>query len=56
MFWNQFCGSGIRDPVLFVFFYPGVRDLDPGWKKNPDRDPDEHPGSYFRELGNNFLG
>ncbi len=35
----------IRAPVLF---WP----RDPGWVKNQDPDP----GSYFRELRNNFLG
>jgi hypothetical protein len=37
-----------------VFLTP-VRD--PGWiKKIKIRIRDEHPGSYFRELRNNFLG
>jgi hypothetical protein len=41
----------IRDPL--PFFGP----LDPGWvKKIKIRISDEHPGSYFRELRNNFLG
>ncbi len=44
---------------------PGPRDdgtraswpLDPGWvKKIKIRIRDEHPGSYFRELRNNFSG
>ncbi len=42
---NQCCGSGIQ-----CLFDPWIRD--PGWVKNKD----EHPGSYFRELRNNFLG
>jgi hypothetical protein len=37
----------LRDPVLFL-------PLDPGWEKIRIRD--EHPESYFRDLGNNFLG
>jgi hypothetical protein len=39
----------IRDPVPF-------RPLDPesGMGKNQDLDRDEHFGSYFRELRNNF--
>jgi hypothetical protein len=42
---QQCCGSG-------DFFDP----LDPGWV-NKKQDPDsgiKHPGSYIRELGNNF--
>jgi hypothetical protein len=42
----------IRDPV---HFYP----LNPGYgmgEKIKIRIRDEHPGSYFRELRNNFLG
>jgi hypothetical protein len=31
-------------------------DPDPGWEKILIRIRDEHPGSYFRELRNNFLG
>jgi hypothetical protein len=41
----------IWDPV--PFFGP----LDPEWVKNQDSDSGiEHLGSYFQELGNNFLG
>jgi hypothetical protein len=40
---NQFCGSGSGIRCLFDFFYPS-------WIR------DEHPGSYFRELRNNFFG
>jgi hypothetical protein len=29
--------------------------MDPGWVKIKIRIRDEHPGSYFRELGNHFL-
>jgi hypothetical protein len=34
-----------------------IRIRDPGWKKNQDPDPDkdEHSGSYFRELRNNYI-
>jgi hypothetical protein len=39
----------IRDPVPF---WP----LDPRWVKNKIRIRDEQPGSYFRELGNQFFG
>ncbi len=46
--------SRIRDPVPIWL-------LDPGWAKKSRSGSgiqirDEHPGSYFRELGNNFLG
>ncbi len=37
----------MRDPVLF-------RSLDPGWEKIKIRIRDEYPGSYFREIRNNF--
>jgi hypothetical protein len=40
----------IRDPVLF--FDPWIRD----GKKSGSRVRDEDPGSYFRELRDNFLG
>jgi hypothetical protein len=43
---NQFCGSGIQ-----YLFYPWIRD----GLKTKIRIPDEHFGSYFRELRNNFL-
>jgi hypothetical protein len=39
-------GSGIR-----CLFYPGIRN----GVKIKIRTRDEHPGSYFRVLGNNFL-
>jgi hypothetical protein len=49
---NQCCGSGIR-----CRFAPH----DSGWVKKSESNPvirilEEQPGSYFRELGNNFLG
>ncbi len=47
--------SGSRMRCLFD---PRIRD--PGWVKikiriRGIRNPDEHPGSYFRELRNNFF-
>ncbi len=41
----------IRDPELFVLFW----SPDPGWKKSGSGIWDEHPRSYFLELGNNFF-
>ncbi len=46
---KQCCAFRIQDPVPF---WP----RDPGWKKIKTRILDEHPGSYFWELRNNFLG
>ncbi len=48
---KQCCGSetGIRR-----LYDPWIRN--PGWVKNLDPDPGEQPGSYFRQLRNNFLG
>jgi hypothetical protein len=42
----------IRDPGSGAFLTPGsgIRD------GQEIRIRDEHPGLYFRELGNNFLG
>ena len=40
-------GMGIRDPLW-------IRA--PGWEKIRIRIRDEQPGSYLRELRNNFLG
>ncbi len=40
----------IRDPVHFLQLEP----IRPWVKKNKFRIRDEHPGSYFRELRNNF--
>jgi hypothetical protein len=45
----QCCGSGIR-----CRFAPWI--LDPGWSKIRIRIRDEQPGSYLRELRNNFFG
>ncbi len=48
--WHCHCTAlRIRDPVLFD---PWIRD--PGWAKIRIRD--EQPGSYIREIRNNFLG
>jgi hypothetical protein len=51
----QCCCSGIPDPGSGrCFFEPLI--LDPGWVKILKiRIQDEHLGSYFRELRNNFL-
>jgi hypothetical protein len=38
------------DPTAFLTPY-----RDPRWLKIKIRIGDEHPGSYFRELGNNFF-
>jgi hypothetical protein len=49
---NQCCGSG-------AFLTSGSGIWDPGsgmGKKIKIRIRDIHPGSYFRELRNNFLG
>ncbi len=43
------CGSG---PGIRCLFNPWMRD--PGWAKVNIRIRDEHFGSYFRELRNNF--
>ncbi len=43
---QQCCGSGSGTPCLFD---PWI--WDPGWVKNRIRIRDEHPRSYFRELG-----
>jgi hypothetical protein len=42
---------GIRDPVLFLLLDPGSSG-----KKSGSWIRDEHSGTYFLELGNNFLG
>jgi hypothetical protein len=39
----------MRDPVPFG-------PLDPGWVKHRIRIRDDQPGSYFRELRNQFFG
>ncbi len=39
-----------------VWLTISVADPDPGWVKIRIRIRDEQPGSYFRELRNNFLG
>jgi hypothetical protein len=49
------------DPGSGSFLTPRSGIEGPGWVKNQDPDPgswilDEHPGTYFRELRNNFLG
>jgi hypothetical protein len=50
---------------MYICFESGIRCLfdpripDPGWVKKSRSGSsigDEHPGSYFRELRNNFLG
>ncbi len=53
---NQCCGSGsgIQDPVSRWPLDPGWVKINIGMGKNQYRDRDEHPGSYFRELRNNF--
>jgi hypothetical protein len=33
-----------------------IRIRDPGWVKNRIRIRDDQPGSYFRELRNQFFG
>jgi hypothetical protein len=43
----------IWDPVRCLFD-PWI--CDPEWVKIKIRIRDEHPGTYFRELRNNFLG
>jgi hypothetical protein len=47
---------GVVDPNSGAFLTPGSGILDPWWVKDMIRIQDEHPGSYFRELRNNFLG
>jgi hypothetical protein len=43
--------------VAFLTTGSGIRDLGAGMgKKTKVRARDDHPGSYFRELRNNFLG
>jgi hypothetical protein len=41
---------------LFYSILYSVVDPDPGWVKISIRIQDEHPGSFFRELRNPFLG
>jgi hypothetical protein len=47
---NQCCGYGSGIRCLFDPWIP-----DQGRVKNQDSDPDEQPGSYFRERRNSFL-
>jgi hypothetical protein len=49
MFFQSMLRIRVRDPVPFW-------SLDSGWENIRIRIRDYLPGSYFRELGNNFLG
>ncbi len=46
----------ILDPGSGAFLTPGSGFRDPGWVKSQNPDPDEQPGSYFRDLRNPFFG
>jgi hypothetical protein len=50
------CSVADTDTVSEAFLTPGsgIQIQNPGWKKIRIRN--EHPGSYFRELRNNWLG
>ncbi len=51
--------SSVADPGSRIrcLFDPCIRNPGSGMgKKNYIRNREEHPGSYFRELRNNFLG